>query len=310
VAAVDGQWWAEESALFTSAAARARGTQPQVLRREVAAGRLVRIRRDAYLDAATWRELDPRGQHRRRIEAAARDLADPLFSHRSAAVLWGLPVLGAWTPQVHVTVGPAGGGRTRPGVVRHCTAVRVERAELGGLAVTSAARTVVDLARSEPFASGLMAADAALRAGLVSADELACELSAAGTGRGVRAARRVTAHASGAAESPGESLSRARMLELRAPAPVLQHAFRVRGRTIRVDFWWPDRKLVGEFDGRRKYRLDGVDDPRPVEDRLWDEKLREDALRGLGLRVLRWTWQEALSARRFADVLTRAALLP
>ena len=78
----------------------------------------------------------------------------------------------------------------------------------------------------------------------------------------------------------------------------------------RVDFWWPDLGLVGEFDGRMKYRLDGVEDGRPLEDRLWTEKTREDRLRAAGARVARWTWDVAMDRRRFASHLSQHGLRP
>jgi len=321
-------WWDEDDSVFSAAQARSHGTEGPMLRRAVVAGGLTRIRRDAYVGTRAWAGLDPGERYRLLVATAARTLHDPVFSHRSAAVVWGLPLLGDWPTTVQVTAARAAGGRSQPGVARRCVGGEVPRTTVEGLVVTTLARTVVDLARTESFASGLMAADAALgrrppvdagrrRLGesrrLVEVDlvgELAAELAAAGCGRGTRAARRVLAHASGLAESAGESLSRARMIELGAPVPELQHSFTPRGRLVRVDFWWPERRLVGEFDGRLKYRLDGLDDSRSPADRLWAEKQREDDLRALGLRVVRWTWADAVSRRRFADVLTRAHLIP
>ncbi|MBO9567999.1 MAG: hypothetical protein J7503_04155 [Cellulomonas iranensis] len=119
----------------------------------------------------------------------------------------------------------------------------------------------------------------------------------------------MVAHASGLAESPGESLSRARMIEIGLVLPALQAEMRdSRGLIGRVDFWWPTLGIVGEFDGRVKYRRDEVDDRRSPDDRLWDEKLREDRLRAAGSRVVRWTWDDAWDVARFADVMRRAGV--
>ena len=79
----------------------------------------------------------------------------------------------------------------------------------------------------------------------------------------------------------------------------MQHEIRTPdGRFIgRVDFWWRHAGVIGECDGRLKY-TDRAD--------LYAEKRREDALRELGLTVVRWGWQdlrgEAL-ARRLRRVL-------
>ncbi|OSM43511.1 hypothetical protein BCY76_007710 [Nesterenkonia sp. PF2B19] len=97
-----------------------------------------------------------------------------------------------------------------------------------------------------------------------------------------------------AAESPGESLSRARMVEAGLLLPELQKVFDLPdGSRARVDFWWPELGLVGEFDGKMKYtrarELSGVD----VAQAVFEEKVREDQLRALGLGVVRWCWPEA-----------------
>jgi hypothetical protein len=126
----------------------------------------------------------------------------------------------------------------------------------------------------------------------------------------VRAARRVVDEADARAESPGESLSRARMIELGVPRPVLQHEVRDgRGLVGRVDFFWPERGVAGEFDGRLKYRAGGVGDRTAAEQRVWEEKRREDRLRSAGLRVVRWTWADAWHPGPLADLL-RAAGVP
>lgn len=58
-----------------------------------------------------------------------------------------------------------------------------------------------------------------------------------------------------------------------------------------MDFGWPEHGVAGEFDGQVKYgRL-----LRPGQspgDAVFAEKVREDRLRGEGLTVVRWTWDE------------------
>lgn len=188
---------------------------------------------------------------------------------------------------MHVVCAPAGGGRSHRDVVRHAVAGPVDVVVVDGLVVTSPARTVVDLARVGGVVAGVVAGDAALRGGLATVDELVAECERAGRGRGVRAARRTSGLVDALSESPGESLSRVRIAEWGLPAPVLQHEVRDRDGLIgRVDFWWPRHGVAGEFDGRLKY---GSDAPEV----LWREKLREDRLRATGLRLVRWTWQDA-----------------
>jgi len=180
-----------------------------------------------------------------------------------------------------------------------------------GVQVTGVARTVLDVARTWEFAAALVAADHALHRAWATPARLTTELEAAGRGRGVRRARRVVDAASARSESVGESLSRARMIELGLPLPELQHVVEDDAGVVgRVDFWWPGLGLVGEFDGRLKYRAAGVPDGRPVEDRVWAEKRREDRLRALGLSVVRWTWDTALDPDALRAVLGACGLHP
>ena len=291
--------------------ARASGLAGEDLRRAARTGSLVRVRHGAYVPTATWTSADHAERHRLLVRAAARTLSSPVFGHASAAAVWRLPLLEGWPSDVHVLVPDARGTPSTRGVRRHRVAVVPEIRVVGGVRVTTAARTVVDLARTGSFARGLVLADDALRRRRVTPDDLTRELVAAGSGRGVRRARRVADEADARSESPGESLSRARMIELGLPRPVLQHEVRDRrGLVGRVDFFWESLGVVGEFDGRLKYRADGVGDRTAAEDRVWAEKRREDRLRAAGLRVVRWTWQDALDPARLARVLSGADLLP
>ena len=73
----------------------------------------------------------------------------------------------------------------------------------------------------------------------------------------------------------------------------------------RGDFGWDEHRTIGEFDGRIKYgRL-----PRPgeaVEDVVYAEKLREDAIRDEGWQVVRWTWSDLKQPDVLADRIRRA----
>lgn len=270
-------------------------------------GDLVRLRRGASVGADHWAALDGDERYRTRVVAVAHAQHDALVSHWSAAAMWHMPVVGRPDERVHLIRQPAPSGRSRRDVARHTLQGDVPETLVDGLRVTTAARTVVDVARAGGFVAGVVAADAALRAGLVSRPELQAQARAAGRGRGSRAARSVAVFADARSESPGESLSRARMQEMGLPAPELQHELVHRGRFVaRLDFWWPERGVVGEFDGRTKYGL-ARDEADPAA-ALWREKLREDDIRSLGLRVARWTWQDAWLGHPMATRLRAAGL--
>lgn len=117
--------------------------------------------------------------------------------------------------------------------------------------------------------------------------------------------------ADGDAESPGESLSRVRILVMGFPAPELQRCFTdARGTIGRADFYWPGVRLVGEFDGAVKYSKPEFLRGRTPSQVVIDEKLREDRLRALGLGVVRWTWNDLRARGALREVLISAGLVP
>jgi hypothetical protein len=252
-----------------------------------------------------WALAGADDRHRLLVHAAVAAATTPvLVSHRSAAVLWGLPLVSVRDERVHLTYRRSSGGLGRGAVARHAVDATLARRVVGGVPATSPARTVVDLARVHGFVTGVVAGDAALRAGLVTPEALLDEVAAVGRRRGVRVARDVVSFVDGRSESPGESLSRARMREFGLSLPMLQHdVCDAQGFVGRVDFWWEEHGVVGEFDGRSKYGLDG--DPAAAAARLWDEKLREDRLRATGLRVARWTWTDAWRGEPMVESLRR-----
>jgi hypothetical protein len=91
------------------------------------------------------------------------------------------------------------------------------------------------------------------------------------------------------------------------PQPVLQlDVHDVHGRKLgRSDYSWHGGRLLGEFDGKIKYgRL-----LKPGEspgDAVFKEKIREDALRDNGSRVVRWVWAELAQPHRAVERIRRA----
>jgi hypothetical protein len=159
-----------------------------------------------------------------------------------------------------------------------------------GIRVTSPARTVVDIARSRPYAEALVVADAALRLEppyRCRAADLARVLHDCRTWPGVARAAAVVAAATALAESPLETLNRILFSWARLPRPRLQHVLvDAEDRFVaRVDFYFEEQATVVEADGALKY-----DDPRS----LFREKLREDRVRDLGLAVARAYWRLTL----------------
>jgi hypothetical protein len=215
-------------------------------------------------------------------------------------VLHGLPV--EVPERVHLTRHGCGGGRIAHRVHLHVSALGAHEVVVrDGIALTSPARTLVDLARSLPFPDAVVAADSALADALLGSGEL--DLAVAGTDgrRGGPAVRRVAAFADGRAESVAESLSRVALARCGLPAPVPQWPVPGPGGGVlaRGDFGWPELRTVGEFDGRVKYgRL--LRPGQDAGDAVYAEKLREDAIRAQGFAVVRWTWADLADFERVA----------
>lgn len=273
---------------------------------------MARVRRGAYVDAGMWAAANEEERHRMTVLATVAGIrSSALLSHESAAVMLGIPVVGQLPKQVQVMVKRAGGGRSTTWIRRHTVESLPPTTTVDGLTVTSAATTVVDLARTRSFVCGLAAADHVLRTGLADRQDLAAALAAVVGSRGVRRARAVLSRADGRAESVGESVSRGRMYELALPMPQLQREFvDDAGFVGRADFWWDHLRIVGEFDGRVKCRADGHSGNLPPEEVVWREKLREDRLRRQCRSVVRWTWADIMDTARFGRLLANAGVVP
>lgn len=296
-------------ALIVARDARQAGDDIRRYSRDVERGRLVRVRRGVYLPTEVWTALGPRDRSITRMWAYAL-VADraPVFSHESAAILHGLPLMQSRDARISVAVDGTASGK--PGNDVRQRPLQLDAAELCtavGLVATTPTRTILDLASTLGFGDAVIPADAALRQRLTTVEQLGRAVEELVISRGIRKARRVVAFADPRSESPGESLSRAVIHEAGFPAPLLQYEFSdSRGFIGRVDFWWPQHNLIGEFDGRIKYqsgRFAGSPD-----DNLWNEKLREDRLRALGPQVARWIWSDAMSPALLAYELSRHGL--
>lgn len=121
---------------------------------------LVALQRGAYLEGQVG---SPEARQRAVVLATVAGLRVPgVVSHGSAALLHGLPLYRLPMRKVHVIRRPptSGGGSAR--VHLHVAQLPAEETTVvQGVVLTDVTRTVVDVARSAPFESAVVLADAA-----------------------------------------------------------------------------------------------------------------------------------------------------
>jgi hypothetical protein len=286
----------------------------------VKAGEFARVCRGAYVPRELWATSSVRVRHLLRVRAvAALSNEELVFSHYSATALWRLPLVGQWPARVHTVTALAPGGLSNRAIVRHAQGLPGIVDLVDGLNVVGIARTVIEMAAVCPFPAAVAIADAALRRSahpidgvprtLITHDDLKREATGLALRHSSAKVARVIQFADAAADLPGESLSRVNMHVAGIPVPQLQAPLRgASGKLYFVDFWWPQFRLIGEFDGKDKYKNPQYLRGRTPEQALYDEKLREDDLRAAGHGMTRWKWEVAISPTKLAAHLYRAGL--
>jgi hypothetical protein len=308
----------------------AQGVREAQLKRALKDGRLRRLRPGAFVTRQNWEGAYAEERHLLHVLAAdaARRDGEVVFSHLSAAAVWGLPLFRPSPMFVHVS-GPRTDAVCRPksGIAHHGVEIDpADRESVAGIPCTSLERTVYDVIRSESKETAVALADAALRQGAWSITRsdydpdaaeswragLLARIGDASGARGIRQARWVARFADGGAQLPGESVSRLYLVELGFAVPRLQVPFAgPRGESWRIDFGMDDVCAWGEFDGISKYT-----DPELLGDRstaaaVLEEKHREDWIRGrTQRRFARWGMADIATAETLRARLAAFSILP
>jgi very-short-patch-repair endonuclease len=217
------------------------GLSVQGIRHRISTGRLHRVRRGVY--AVGRPELSREGRWSAALLAMGRAAA---LSHRSAAALWGIEREGS---MIDVTV-PT--DRHSPGVRTHRRNLPPEELRAKqNLRLTSPATTLIDLATCISSSRLERAVNEADKLDLVDPEELRAAAERAGGRRGARAVRTLI---DSKTFRLTDSVLERRFLRLvasaRLPLPLTQQML----CGYRVDFYWPEAKLVVETDGLTYHR--------------------------------------------------------
>lgn len=240
---------------------RSLGFDRDAIARRVQSGRLHRLYRGVYAVGHTI--VPPRGRWLAAVLACGEGA---VLSHRSAAAHWGIRPTAA--ARIDVTVPRTSGVRSTQAIAVHRSRRPIERVVRDGIPVTTAGRTLADLATALPRRPLEKACEAAEALDL----DVVVDPGHPGAKRLADVARGETTR------SPLED----EFLELcdryEIPRPLVNH--RVEGFT--VDFCWLDRRLIVETDGRR-HRT------RAAFER---DRARDALLTAIGWRVMRFTTRQ------------------
>lgn len=279
-----------------------RKTQSESVRR----GDLVRVIHGVFMAAPAWETRSADDRYDAKLHAATlRGLARlprSALSHRSAAFLHSLVLL-TRPSDVDVTQTSCRTERRPDGILLHRADLTGAAGSIGGRAVTTLDRTVVDCAAVLSFTDGVAMVESAMHR-LVPDGDRSPETAARVGGecralwleqlgrqrpRGASVARKAIEFAGAASESAAESLGRVVFRSVRLPEPAQQVKIRTRGRVYYADFGFYRLRVIAEVDGQVKYRQPYSND---VERTMAAERQRHNDIQELGWEIVRFTWAD------------------
>jgi hypothetical protein len=291
----------------------AHGYDDNYLARLVKAREIVRLRQGAYVLTEIWRAASDVDRHLILAGAVMRQYRDEVaLSHISACLEQGGPNWGLDLGLAHVTNLFGIGERTAAKVRHHRGRCLVgDLSRVNNHWITAPPRTALDTASLVTRDPGVAILDWFLNSGMTTREQLEEGFASMKEWPNTLRLHRQLQLCDGRSESVGETRTRLLCLDQGLPAPEPQfHILHPSGRVAgRVDFAWPDRRLMLEFDGRQKYhrhRHPGE----TVEQMVLREKAREDVLRELtGWILIRLVWADLDVPVRTAQRIRRAMQL-
>ena len=258
------------------------GVDPDQIMKALRTGRIRRVQRCVYVRRGP--ETAPLALARAAVLSSG--VADAVASHQTAARVHGIAVPDGRWPE-HVTVARNERRIRRRELVCHGRALGQGDVQLhDGVPVTTAVRTLLDMAAEVPRLNAVWAIDDAVRREIVSAPQIARSLSARPGGRGDGVIKLRVAEADGRAESILETAGRLALQDAGLVLPATQYEVFDGGEFVaRLDAAYPECRLGIEFDGVAVHNA-----PRA----LYRDRQRQNRLLHLGWMLLRFTWWDVV----------------
>lgn len=279
------------------------------LRLAVKNGHLIEVAHHVYARPSYWATLKQTKRSLHILRALSAAHPPWVFCGPSAALAFDLSVSYQLLSQVHVLTSKKSHTRSGDGICRHVSGI-CETTVVNGVTVTTIERTVFDCLRLADFRHGLAIADSALHLGLASKEDLLAFIERQDKRiSGWKQALRTMSYTDRRAESGGESIARAIIIEQGFALPELQHVVRDpvdSSIEFRVDFWWEiegQPAIIGELDGHDKYIDPTMTKGRSIVEVMTDERLRESRISGTGAKVLRFSFADVLNTTYFVHLL-------
>jgi hypothetical protein len=218
------------------------------------------------------------------LTASQRARAAWLWSRRRAVVAGqsAAALLGVKWVDAQASAELAGDNRRPPALITvHAdTLLATEVSDVGGVAVTNAARTAFDIGRRTSRLRAVQQLDALANATDVKALDVAAVAAQHRGARGVRRLHQILPLVDGGAESPQETRTRLALIDAGLPRPQTQIVvFDAYGDFVaRVDMGYRDLRVGIEYDGPQHWTDPGQRD-RDID--------RYSALQDLGWRIIR-----------------------
>jgi very-short-patch-repair endonuclease len=267
---------------------RALGMSERAIHHRLAGGRLHRLRSGVY--AVGRPEVTTHGRWMGAVLSCGPDAA---LSHASAAALW--QIRPSNDEPIEVSVPLSACPRQHGVVIHRRTALEPRRvASRDGIPVTDPVLTLLDLATRLQRGALEAAINEADKLGLTDPEKLRAALEALAGRPGVRVLRTMLDRETFTA-TDSELERRLLPIARRAGLPAPRTGCYVNG--YKVDFYWPDLRLVVETDGLRYHRTPS----QQVRDRL-----RDQVHTAAGMTPLRFTHSQVVHEPEYVQATLAA----